>query len=1077
MGRHIYGNMLEQLGIVKTNRNMKKIILSIILSIFISFSFGQRTDNVTVSLSTFIGGTFVDSVTDCRAALQAAINYINSTKARAGVILVPYSNVYLSNTVYDTIVNPNRNTNIRIIGLGGNVPSYTTGLSVQFPPRSATFLFTDNATDTMFVVKGTSSLSFEHLGLGYVVNTGTPTNIGVYYENGYGFRWKDVGIFNFGINGDFKNGAEFIIDGCWIQGASQYNLRIQDSLQNDYGDGIIQNSWFYTDKTARTSGTTHILYKSGGGINIASCKFNGGFGSFYPATCIDASQFIGTVDMSVRFCSFENFTKTAFKVSNMTNLHFDFNQIGYVQSTNTDPIINFGINGSGGYTPNLYFTCTGNIIQGNGVDTAISIYAGNGISRDAVFASNSIGNVAVPVSYIGALTATNRFDIRYPEYAQTLTESGGKIFWDPNKGSYAEVVITGNDSLFIINAGTGQKLRLKISQSIAGQYNVILKNGSNWSQLSDDKVYTSATNNVIEITTKGISSQGAASSFEVSNISGGGNPNNYVAVYRNGIRGSILLQQDVSGNLSIGTSVTASAGLDLLSQTQYNSLKVTAWGGIQGIANNQLFLKHGGSAAGTPVAMVNGGQNGLAFGSYTGSGYITNSGLFTVLQANPTSTRAPAAVGIWNFATGSQSALAAGVNTFLLDSAGNGLIGNFANSIGVTNRFQSWNTGGSQFSAVYNVSNYTNFTTNSSGNLSISPTGGTVNIFGTNPLFLSGVQAGTATTGDSVLMITSGVVKKVAASTFTGGSTNIYNTDGTLTSNRTLSGGNFSLALGTSGSKISGLSIWSTSGVTFTGGQYASLQGAQLLEATSTINNPVTAASGTVSNFSAYFFSAPTVTSTNTSITYSNPATFRIENSPTFSTNSTATGRAYSLDVASGLTHLGVGSSNFSLIADGGVYLNGATTTNAVGVGLGASTTSQVSLGFTQGVDLSSLSSSNSGGLWWNGINFYFVDAVGTKRDLLNESVSLSETAVSTLTLSGTFTDYVFTGTTTTWTLPSLSSNQNRRYHFKNAGTGNITLQRAGSDQIYDTGLVTSVTITPGTARILVAGPSAWYLE
>jgi hypothetical protein len=88
----------------------------------------------------------------------------------------------------------------------------------------------------------------------------------------------------------------------------------------------------------------------------------------------------------------------------------------------------------------------------------------------------------------------------------------------------------------------------------------------------------------------------------------------------------------------------------------------------------------------------------------------------------------------------------------------------------------------------------------------------------------------------------------------------------------------------------------------------------------------------------------------------------------------------------------------------------------------------------------------------------------------------VQESSAGTLTLA-TATDYVFNGTTTTWTLPILNSNQGRRFHIKNAGSGNITLNRGGSDNIYDASSVTSLTITPGQARILIAGSSFWYVE
>ena len=86
------------------------------------------------------------------------------------------------------------------------------------------------------------------------------------------------------------------------------------------------------------------------------------------------------------------------------------------------------------------------------------------------------------------------------------------------------------------------------------------------------------------------------------------------------------------------------------------------------------------------------------------------------------------------------------------------------------------------------------------------------------------------------------------------------------------------------------------------------------------------------------------------------------------------------------------------------------------------------------------------------------------------------ESSAGSLTLSS-FIQYIFTGSTTTWTLPPLNGNQGRSYHIKNTGSGNITLGVSGSDHIYDTSQVTSVTIAPGAVRTLYASTSNWNLE
>lgn len=116
-----------------------------------------------------------------------------------------------------------------------------------------------------------------------------------------------------------------------------------------------------------------------------------------------------------------------------------------------------------------------------------------------------------------------------------------------------------------------------------------------------------------------------------------------------------------------------------------------------------------------------------------------------------------------------------------------------------------------------------------------------------------------------------------------------------------------------------------------------------------------------------------------------------------------------------------------------------------------------------------------------NGTSYFLqADATAGNWRVIGQSSDgtfVVENSATTLTLAGA-SDYIFTGTSaTTWTLPLLNASQNKRYHLKNAGTVNITLQTSGSDNIFDASLVSSVTITPGTSRVLVGSASFWALE
>jgi hypothetical protein len=103
----------------------------------------------------------------------------------------------------------------------------------------------------------------------------------------------------------------------------------------------------------------------------------------------------------------------------------------------------------------------------------------------------------------------------------------------------------------------------------------------------------------------------------------------------------------------------------------------------------------------------------------------------------------------------------------------------------------------------------------------------------------------------------------------------------------------------------------------------------------------------------------------------------------------------------------------------------------------------------------------------------------GTGYVRVNTDVqTFTETSVSSLTLS-TPGDYVNTDVNpgTAWTLPSLANSRGLKYFIKNAGANNLTINRAGSDQIFTTTTATSVVVTPGSSLILLGGQAYWYTE
>jgi hypothetical protein len=87
---------------------------------------------------------------------------------------------------------------------------------------------------------------------------------------------------------------------------------------------------------------------------------------------------------------------------------------------------------------------------------------------------------------------------------------------------------------------------------------------------------------------------------------------------------------------------------------------------------------------------------------------------------------------------------------------------------------------------------------------------------------------------------------------------------------------------------------------------------------------------------------------------------------------------------------------------------------------------------------------------------------------------AVKTSSAATLTLARDAAVYVNTGAAATWTLPALANNAGLTYKIKNRGTGAVTLQCAGADQLYDTAAQTSISIAAGATVTVVNDGSYW---
>jgi hypothetical protein len=114
--------------------------------------------------------------------------------------------------------------------------------------------------------------------------------------------------------------------------------------------------------------------------------------------------------------------------------------------------------------------------------------------------------------------------------------------------------------------------------------------------------------------------------------------------------------------------------------------------------------------------------------------------------------------------------------------------------------------------------------------------------------------------------------------------------------------------------------------------------------------------------------------------------------------------------------------------------------------------------------------------------NTVFDSTLGQYRVYLGPQVNTWTGDVKTNSLSTQTlrygTDYIFTGTTTTWTLPAVTTTVQGRQnaiYIKNRGSGSITLNSNAGSTLYNTAAQSSITVTAGSAVMLM--PDGTYFN
>lgn len=182
---------------------------------------------------------------------------------------------------------------------------------------------------------------------------------------------------------------------------------------------------------------------------------------------------------------------------------------------------------------------------------------------------------------------------------------------------------------------------------------------------------------------------------------------------------------------------------------------------------------------------------------------------------------------------------------------------------------------------------------------------------------------------------------------------------------------------------------------------------------------------------------------------------------------------AVSGDGGSNATPAGYAQAKMVLMANGRLGIGNTDPTAVLHIKAGTASAGTAPQKYTSGTNLTT---PEAGAEEYDATERYSTNSTAVRGTYL--VVRLNSSSAGTLTLATTYTHYVFTGTTTTWTLPAVSGTTSHVFYIKNRGSGAITLgTAAAANELYTTSAVNTLTINAGEAYMLLSDGTYFNVE
>jgi hypothetical protein len=320
------------------------------------------------------------------------------------------------------------------------------------------------AGDTAFYVNN-NEVTIRNLA---IVNSnatqGTSASRGVYYQHAGNTIFEHNSVYFFGRNLEVKNGGQYYIEhNEFMDATGDDDVLLQDSAQHDEGDGFFERNYMVQ---LSHNITNQVEYRSGGGIHFNYNKGN----ALHHATAFFYAPFVGTIIMEAIGNGSEQCNGPEFWVAIPASGTLGILKIQSNYMDGSGVGAHIVVDGSAAGATLTTYQIDGNVIAAGVADTGILL---KGIQYGGVGLNTQKGGFATVVT-TGTVNENNHMGFKFYDEINDLAELGNKITMNLGFSTVGYITGTANDTLVLVGPKPGgSDFTIRYTQDATGGHSLL----------------------------------------------------------------------------------------------------------------------------------------------------------------------------------------------------------------------------------------------------------------------------------------------------------------------------------------------------------------------------------------------------------------------------------------------------------------------------------------------------------------------------------------------------------------------------------------------------------------------------